>query len=303
MAFRCAGSSQATTPERTRVAKQSARNNTDGASAKRSLAARGDFAPHPRLWRTMGHRGQAHRRVACRGGRPVAVAARAGALCPAQGRSQARAAPDRARARRARSSSRRRSRASSRVPWVSLYHVDFSRSLLNLVAREAAEKYCLVPIFVRRVRKQGETLYVAMDDPTNDAAIEDVARAASLPVKPMIACPSDIRAAIRVYYLGEAAPPPPAPGSTPQVAALAPAAPPAAAPPSPTQLGPRPAPPPPPDRAPARRPRRGRAEPPAARLKMASVARPQGGGSAGPRAVRGRPRRRRDRSPGARGRA
>src|SRR5579859_5916333 len=91
------------------------------------------------------------------------------------------------------------------VPWVSLYHVDFSRSLLNLVPREIAEKYCLVPIFVRRVRKLGETLYVAMDDPTNDGAIGDVARASALAVKPMIACPSDIRAAIRVYYLGETA--------------------------------------------------------------------------------------------------
>lgn len=101
------------------------------------------------------------------------------------------------------------------VPWVSLYHVDFSRSLLNLVARETAERFSLVPIFVRRVRKQGETLYVAMDDPTNEAAIEHVARAASLPVKPMIACPSDIRAAIRVYYLGEAAPPPAAGGVGP----------------------------------------------------------------------------------------
>jgi type IV pilus assembly protein PilB len=95
------------------------------------------------------------------------------------------------------------------VPWVSLYHVDFSRSLLNLVPREISERYCAVPIFVRRIRKQGETLYVAMDDPTNDAAIQDLARAAGLPVKPMIACPSDIRAAIRVYYLGEAPPPPP----------------------------------------------------------------------------------------------
>jgi type IV pilus assembly protein PilB len=98
------------------------------------------------------------------------------------------------------------------VPWVSLYHVDFSRSLLNLVTREVAERYSLVPIFVRRVRAQGETLYVAMDDPTNEGAIDEVARAAALPVKPMIACPSDIRAAIRVYYLGErASGPPPAP--------------------------------------------------------------------------------------------
>jgi type IV pilus assembly protein PilB len=89
------------------------------------------------------------------------------------------------------------------VPWVSLYHVDFSRSLLNLVPRAVAERYSLVPIFVRRLRTQGETLYVAMDDPTNEGALEEVTRASSLPVKPMIACPSDIRAAIRVYYLGE----------------------------------------------------------------------------------------------------
>ena len=146
------------------------------------------------------------------------------------------------------------------VPWVSLYHVDFSRSLLNLVSREAAETYCLVPIFVRRVRKQGETLYVAMDDPTNEAAIEEVARAASLPVKPMIACPSDIRAAIRVYYLGETAQPPPAPASSPQAAGPPP--------PSSTQLGPRPAPPPPaPDRPRERPPV---ADLPPARLKVAS---------------------------------
>jgi type IV pilus assembly protein PilB len=97
------------------------------------------------------------------------------------------------------------------VPWVSLYHVDFSRSLLNLVHRDIAEKYCLVPIFVRRVRKQGETLYIAMDDPTSESVLQEVAEAAAMPVKPMIACPSDIRAAIRVYYLGEEAPPAPMP--------------------------------------------------------------------------------------------
>jgi type IV pilus assembly protein PilB len=132
------------------------------------------------------------------------------------------------------------------VPWVSLYHVDFSRSLLNLVPHAVAERYCLVPIFVRRVRKVGETLYVAMEDPTNEGAIEEVTRAASLPVKPMIACPSDIRAAIRVYYLGEqasaAAPGPGVVGGAPPAMALVP-------PPTPTTSsgGPRPLPPPPPN--------------------------------------------------------
>jgi type IV pilus assembly protein PilB len=155
------------------------------------------------------------------------------------------------------------------VPWVSLYHVDFSRSLLNLVPQAIAEKYCLVPIFVRRVRKLGETLYVAMDDPTNDAAIEDVTRASTLPVKPMIACPSDIRAAIRVYYLGEqAGAPAPTPISVPlegepvqpPIAVVPPQAPPGAKPgakpplplpdPSRVRIEPRAAPPAPPALAP-----------------------------------------------------
>jgi type IV pilus assembly protein PilB len=104
------------------------------------------------------------------------------------------------------------------VPWVSLFHVDFSRSLLNLITREVAERYALVPIFVRRVRKQGDTLYVAMDDPTNEAALAEVSKTAGIPVRPMIACPSDIRSAIRVYYLGGEA--------TPGTAPLAPPVPP-----------------------------------------------------------------------------
>ena len=86
------------------------------------------------------------------------------------------------------------------VPWVSLYHIDFSRQLLNLVSHELAERYCLVPIFVRRVRGLGETLYVAMDDPSDEAAQREVGQWAGLPVRAMIAPPTDIRSAIRVYY-------------------------------------------------------------------------------------------------------
>jgi type IV pilus assembly protein PilB len=86
------------------------------------------------------------------------------------------------------------------IPWVSLYHIDFSRQLLDMVRGELAEKYCLVPIFVRRVRGIGETLYVAMDDPTHEEAKDTVASGSGLPVRAMIAPPSDIKAAIRVYY-------------------------------------------------------------------------------------------------------
>jgi type IV pilus assembly protein PilB len=86
------------------------------------------------------------------------------------------------------------------VPWVSLYHIDFSRQLLNLVSQELAERFCLVPIFVRRVRGLGDTLYVAMDDPSDENAQREVSRFAGLPVRAMIAPPSDIRAALRAYY-------------------------------------------------------------------------------------------------------
>ena len=86
------------------------------------------------------------------------------------------------------------------VPWVSLYHIDFSRQLLDLVPEELAEQHCLIPIFVRRVRGYGETLYIAMDDPTNEAAVVAVADFSGLPVRTMIAPPSDIRSAIRAYY-------------------------------------------------------------------------------------------------------
>ncbi len=88
------------------------------------------------------------------------------------------------------------------VPWVSLYHIDFSRQLLDLVPRELAERYNLVPIFVRRVRGLGETLYVAMDDPSDESAQREVSQWCGLPVRAMIAPPSDIRAAIRAYYSG-----------------------------------------------------------------------------------------------------
>lgn len=86
------------------------------------------------------------------------------------------------------------------VPWVSLYHIDFSRQLLNRISRDLADKYCLIPIFVRHVKGQGETLYVAMDDPTNEEALQEVGRLAALPTRPMIASATDIRNAIRVYY-------------------------------------------------------------------------------------------------------
>jgi type IV pilus assembly protein PilB len=122
------------------------------------------------------------------------------------------------------------------VPWVSLHHVDFTRALLNHVPRALAERYGLVPVYVRAARREGDTLFVAMDDPTHEDALAAVSAAAGLPVRPMVAAPSDIRRAIRAYYGGRSVLP--APIVTEAVAArpvapvpVAPAAPAVAEPP------------------------------------------------------------------------
>ncbi len=116
------------------------------------------------------------------------------------------------------------------VPWVSLLHIEFSRQLLNLVPHDVADRFCLVPIYVRHVRHQGDTLYVAMDDPTNEPGLTACREHAGLPVRAMIAPPLDIRNAIRVYY-GSSGSPATTPAEAPVEAAIvAPIAAPIAAP-------------------------------------------------------------------------
>jgi|GEM_PF-2673693 len=89
------------------------------------------------------------------------------------------------------------------IPWVSLERIEFSRELLARVRAEVAERYALMPIYVRSVRDQGDTLYIATEDPTDEAALQAVAQSSGLPVRPMIAAPSDIRRAIDRHYFAE----------------------------------------------------------------------------------------------------
>ena len=86
------------------------------------------------------------------------------------------------------------------IPWVNLHHVDFSRELLNLVPADLAEKAAIVPVYVRKVRHHGDTLFVATDDPLNEAALALVSTHVGMPVKPMVAGSSDLRGAVRAYY-------------------------------------------------------------------------------------------------------
>jgi hypothetical protein len=90
------------------------------------------------------------------------------------------------------------------IPWVSLWHIDIKDELLNLVPVNVAEEFFLIPIYIRKTPGGDRALYVAMNDPTDSAALRFVAASSGLTVRPMIAGPSDISAAIRAYYYEEA---------------------------------------------------------------------------------------------------
>lgn len=88
------------------------------------------------------------------------------------------------------------------IPWVSLKKIPFTRDLLSLIPAEVAERYNLVPVYVRTSRGKADTLFVALDDPMNQEALSAIAEITGMRVKPMIVPPSEIRDAIRVYYFG-----------------------------------------------------------------------------------------------------
>jgi type IV pilus assembly protein PilB len=90
------------------------------------------------------------------------------------------------------------------IPWVSLHHLQFSRTLLSLVSRETAQKQGVLPLFVQRAAGEEPILYVAIDDPTNEAVLGALAAEVRMAVRPMIASPNDLRRAIDTFY-GQAA--------------------------------------------------------------------------------------------------
>ncbi len=137
------------------------------------------------------------------------------------------------------------------IPWVSLWRIDIPDELLDMVPVNVAEEFFLIPIYIRTTKGGERALYVAMNDPTDDNALRFVTASAGMPVKPMVAGPSDLSAAIRFYYYGEddASPsiPPTAPPVVPLTGALSAESTGAPPPPPPSARGPsnRPAPPPP----------------------------------------------------------
>ncbi|MBO6215425.1 MAG: Flp pilus assembly complex ATPase component TadA [Lachnospiraceae bacterium] len=86
------------------------------------------------------------------------------------------------------------------VDFVDLSKVSIPTELSQLVMRNTARSNHLVP-----VQKQGDTLYVAMDDPLNYYAIDEVRKVTKLKIVPMIATDEAVERAISTLYGNEGA--------------------------------------------------------------------------------------------------
>ncbi|MHC0037471.1 GspE/PulE family protein [Pseudoneobacillus sp. C159] len=81
------------------------------------------------------------------------------------------------------------------IPHISLYQYSFDTRLFNLVSKEVAKRNNLIPI-----RKEGDKLFVAMSDPMDYYAIDDLRLTTGLQIEPVIATKDEIVKAINKNY-------------------------------------------------------------------------------------------------------
>ncbi len=81
------------------------------------------------------------------------------------------------------------------MPAVHLARTKVSPEVIHLVPRKLAEKYCLLPTAV-----VDDVLSVAMSDPLNMNALDDLRHATGKVIRPLLAIDKDVREAIEQYY-------------------------------------------------------------------------------------------------------
>ncbi len=81
------------------------------------------------------------------------------------------------------------------VPSINLRHFEIDESVINLIPSEVAQKYLVLP-----VNRTGATLTIAMADPTNVFAMDDIRFMTGYTVEPVVASEMAIREAIEKYY-------------------------------------------------------------------------------------------------------
>jgi type IV pilus assembly protein PilB len=82
-----------------------------------------------------------------------------------------------------------------RLPAINLDEYEIDGDVVKLVAREVCEKHRIIP-----VSRSGQSLIVAMSDPTNLNAMDDIKFLTNFSVEPVVASEAAIQAAIERYY-------------------------------------------------------------------------------------------------------
>ncbi|MEP6945595.1 MAG: ATPase, T2SS/T4P/T4SS family, partial [Acidobacteriota bacterium] len=83
------------------------------------------------------------------------------------------------------------------VPSINLELFQIETAVIKLISHEVAQKYTVLPI-----SKAGATLTLAMADPTNVFAMDDIKFMTGFNVEPVISAESSIQHAIAKYYVG-----------------------------------------------------------------------------------------------------
>src|SRR6187397_2174844 len=102
------------------------------------------------------------------------------------------------------------------VPSINLLQFDIDPAVIKLIPGETSHKYQIIPL-----SRAGQTLTIAMTDPTNVFAMDDIKFMTGYNVEPVVASEGAVADAILKYYPDK---PKPAPGSAPVAASGAPSA-------------------------------------------------------------------------------
>ncbi|NMH72832.1 Flp pilus assembly complex ATPase component TadA [Bacillus sp. RO2] len=81
------------------------------------------------------------------------------------------------------------------IPHVSLYRYPFDEKLIHVISKEFAKRNLLIPL-----KKEHDKLFVAMADPMDFFAIDDLRLSTGFEVEPVIATKDDILRSITKYY-------------------------------------------------------------------------------------------------------
>src|SRR5215211_2637580 len=85
------------------------------------------------------------------------------------------------------------------VPFINLSQFDIDASIVKLIPSETAHKYQIVPL-----SRSGATLTIAMTDPTNVFAMDDIKFMTGYNVEPVVASEMAVFEAITRYYAAAA---------------------------------------------------------------------------------------------------